>query len=386
MARAPLVLETHGKITRKRIAGTPTAFTRYRDADGVTRKVQRIGKTLAEAEENLKKALKQRHLEADASAVLSSESTIDNLVSEWLTESREAERYAAATLRTYSKRAEKTITPGIGSVRLREVTVSKLDRFVKLTIKHHGPGTARTVRSVLINAFDLATRHGLTDSNPARNTAPVPTTKSTPNVPDGELLARLMEHLKAYDEELEKKGRTAYLYDLTALYLATGARTAEMLATTWTSASDEEGGFKLSIEATLVIGEDGKLFRQTYTKTDSGMRRLTLPKHAADIMRRRRVESTNEIVFPSATGTYRWPHNLRRDWREALAGTEFEKITPTSFRKAVATLLRDELGMSAASGQLGHSDERVTKKHYAKRVVDAPDVSEALQKFFQNAE
>lgn len=164
------------------------------------------------------------------------------------------------------------------------------------------------------------------------------------------------------------------------------AQELEALATTWTSASDEEDGFKLSIEATLVIGEDGKLFRQSYTKTDSGMRRLTLPKHAADILRRRRVESMNEIVFPSATGTFRWPHNLRRDWREALAGTEFEKITPTSFRKAVATLLRDELGMAAASGQLGHSDERVTKKHYAKRVVDAPDVSDALQKFFQNAE
>lgn len=114
------------------------------------------------------------------------------------------------------------------------------------------------------------------------------------------------------------------------------------------------------------------------------MRSLAIPPTAVAMLHNLRLESYTEIVFPSSTGTYRWPHNLRRDWREALKGTEFEGITPKSFRKAVATLLRDEMGIEVASGQLGHSDERATKKHYAERVTAAVDATKALEKFFQS--
>ncbi|UOQ60343.1 tyrosine-type recombinase/integrase [Leucobacter rhizosphaerae] len=385
MARAPLVLETHGKITRKKVNGTPTAFTRYRDADGITRKVQRIGRTLSEAEQNLQHALKTRHIE-DEHAALSPDSTVDQLIAEWLDEARSAGRYAAATLRTYSQRAASTITPGIGSVRIREATVSKMDRFVKLTTKNHGPGTARTVRTILVNAFELALRHGLVDFNRAKNTAPVPATKSTPAAPSLAMIRDLLPFLKAHDAALIERGRPAYLHDLIGLYLATGARTAELLALEWPSVEIGTDVTKVSIEATLIVNEAGKLERQKFTKSDAGMRRLTLPPAAALTLQERRAASYCPIVFPSSTGTHRWPHNLRREWREAVKGTQFEGLTPKSFRKAVATLLRDDMGIEAARDQLGHSDERVTKAHYAQRLADAPDATLALEKFFQSAE
>lgn len=386
MARAPLVLETHGKILRKKVNGVPTAYTRYRDADGVTRKVQRIGKTLADAQQNLEKALKLRNFTADEHAELTLDSTVDDLVQEWLTEAREAGTYATATLRTYAKRAETVITPGIGMVRLREVGVSKIDRFVKLVTKSRGPGTARTVRSVLINAFDLARRHGLVDINYARNTAPVPATRTTPEAPDLDMVKRFIDHLRAFDEKQSKSGRTAYLHDLVTMFISTGARTAEILALKWPEVHLEETPARVSIAATLVVNESGKLERQGYTKTQSGMRRLQLPASATAMLSRRRVDAYNEIVFPSANGNFRWPHNLRRDWREAVVGSEFEGITPKSFRKAVATLLRDEMGIEVARDQLGHSDERVTKSHYAQRLSEAPDASKVLERFFQSAE
>lgn len=385
MARAPLVLETHGKITRKKINGTPTAFTRYRDADGITRKVQRIGRTLSEAEQNLQHALKTRHIE-DEHAALSLDSTVDQLIAEWLDEARASSRYATATLRTYSQRSASTITPGIGSVRIREATVSKIDRFVKLTTKNHGPGTARTVRSILVNAFELALRHGLVDFNHARNTAPVPTTKSTPEAPSLATVQALLPFLKEYDAERKKNGLSFYLHDLTTLYLATGARTAELLALNWDSVELGDTLSKVKIEATLIVNEDGKLERQTFTKSDSGMRRLTVPLAATLTLMERQNEAHCPIVFQSSTKTYRWPHNVRREWREAVTGTQFAGLTPKSFRKAVATLLRDDLGIEAARDQLGHSDERVTKAHYAQRLADAPDSTSALDKFFQSAE
>lgn len=385
MARPPLVLETHGKITRRKVGGTPTAFTRYRDADGVTRKVQRSGRTLADAQQNLEKALKARNVIADENAELTRDSTINDLIDEWFAEARAAGRYAQGTLRTYSTRTDSTISPGIGGVRLSEVNVPKLDRFIKTTIKHHGAGTARTVRSVLINAFDLATRHGLADFNFAKNTAPVPVTKSTPEAPSRETVFALMQHLKAYDAELAKKKRSHYLHHLMMMYVATGARTAEILALEWGSVDLNSSPPRVGIEATLIVNEGGKLERQTYTKSDAGMRSLAIPHSAAVMLQERRVDSYNTIVFPSSRGTFRWPHNLRRDWREAVKETEFEGMTPKSFRKAVATLLRDEMGIEAARDQLGHSDEKVTKQHYAQRLAEAPDTTSALEKFFQSA-
>lgn len=386
MARSPLVLETHGVIRRKKVNGVPTAFTRYRDADGVTRKVQRTGKTLPDAEQNLKEALKSRIVEVDENAALTVDSTVMQLVDEWLSEARASSRYAVATLRTYDRRANALIKPALGSVRIREVTVSKIDRFIKLTIVNHGPGSARTIRSVLINAFDLATRHNLVDFNLAKNTAPVPTTRTTPDAPDVQTVKGLMAHLASHDEQLRAAGRVPYLRDLTMLYTATGARTSEILALTWPNIHASESETRVSIEATLVVNEEGKLERQAFTKTQAGMRRLLVPRAAADMLHDRRIHAYNEIVFPSGSHTFRWPHNLRRDWREALKGTKFEGITPKSFRKAVATLLRDEMGIEAARDQLGHSDERVTKSHYAQRVMDAPDATVALGKFFESAE
>ena len=385
MPRSPLVLETHGSITRRRINGTPTAFTRYRDADGITRKVQRSGRTLADAEARLKEALKKRHLETEPDATLTTESTIDQLVQEWLTEARESGRYAVATLRTYDRRAKSTITPAIGGLRLLEITVSRLDRFVKLTTKHHGAGTSRTVRSVLVNAFDLAVRHGLVDFNYARNTAPVPTTRSTPDAPTVETVRELVSAMMSHDQELAAKGRTHYLHDLTMLYAATGARTAELLALTWDQVTFDDAGASVAITSTLVVDEDGKLYRQKYTKSAAGMRRLRVPKAAAVMLQARRVDAYNEIVFPSSTGTFRWPHNLRRDWREVVAGTKFDGLTPKAFRKAVATLLRDQMGIGAAKDQLGHSDTKVTERHYAQRVAEAPDATSALGLFFESA-
>lgn len=383
MARPPLAIGTYGKVTRKKIDGVPTAFARYRDVDGRTRAVQRIGKTLAEAERNLKDALVDRKRDTEPSAVLSLDSTIDDLIAEWLEESRAAERYAAATMRTYKLRASYLISPGIGGVRLKEVTVPMLDRFVKLVIKSNGTGSAATCRSVLINAFDLATRHGLTELNLARNTAPVPVKKTVPDAPDADKVKRFIAFLKKHDEDLrENTNRLAYLYDLNIMYAATGVRTSELLALEWPQVEDDGTDVWVSIIATLSIGEDNKLFRQGYTKSDSGMRRLKVPQFAANILRERRLNAYNEIVFPSSTGSHRWPANVRDDWRTALKGTEFEKMTPTVFRKAVATIIRDVIGIEAARDQLGHSSDEVTKKHYAKRVHDAPDSTAALDRFF----
>lgn len=100
------------------------------------------------------------------------------------------------------------------------------------------------------------------------------------------------------------------------------------------------------------------------------------------MLMRRRVDSYSAFVFPSAVGTLRLPPNYRTSWRAALAGTPYAGVTPKSFRKTVATVVRDELGIEAAKEQLGHEDKKTTEAHYADEVHRGPSSATILSKLF----
>ncbi|QGN49191.1 integrase [Micromonospora sp. WMMD558] len=46
----------------------------------------------------------------------------------------------------------------------------------------------------------------------------------------------------------------------------------------------------------------------------------------------------------------------------------------------MATLIKDEADTKSASAQLGHSSEEVTDTYYTAKPVQAPDVSEILER------
>lgn len=55
-------------------------------------------------------------------------------------------------------------------------------------------------------------------------------------------------------------------------------------------------------------------------------------------------------------------------------------LTPRSFRKTVATVVRDELGIEAARNQLGHEETKTTERSYADEVHRGPAVAAVLSK------
>lgn len=384
MGRPPLELETWGKIRRTTVAGKPTAVAYFRDSDGVTRKMQRQGSTPADAERNLKRAIRDRL--APAGDDLTGDSTVQQAAVKWLEEPERGE-LAIGSLRRYTAVLRTIVSDGFGSVRLAEANVPRVDRFLKAVTTNHGPGTAKTTRTLLQHVFALAVRHGAIRSNPVRDTARIVQRRSPVVAPTTDDIHAMAALMRAYDATPDKRGnpRTAELGDLFDLYSATGARTSEILALRWPFVDlDAPPHGTISIVGTVALDADGKVFIQEHPKTDSSRRILRIPKYAADILTRRRVDSYTDLVFPSAVGTLRWPHNLRRNWREALAGTPYAAITPRSLRKAVATRLRDEYGIDVAGEQLGHtSGSTVTRKHYVQPLAVGPDATAALEAFGQ---
>lgn len=386
MPRPPLELETWGKIRRTLVDGKHAAIAYYRDSDGKTRKMQRLGKTGAEAERNLVKAMKARL--APAGEDLTADSTVKHAAEKWLAEPERSD-LAIATVRRYTDILGTIVKNGFGSVRLGEATVPRVDRFLKTVTTEHGPSTAKTARTLLQHVFGMAVRHGAVRSNPVRDAGRIVQPKRPVIAPDAHSIREMAALMRAYDATPDKRGnqRVADLGDLFDVFTGTGARTAEILALRWDDVDlDALPHPTISIRRTVALGADGKVFVQDHPKTDSSNRMLKLPQYVADVLTRRRIHSYCEWVFPSAVGTLRWPHNLRRNWREALSDTPYADVTPRSLRKAVATRIRDELGADVAGEQLGHSSSSVTRKHYIQRLAVGPDATSALDAFGENSE
>jgi len=375
MPRPPLLIGTWGKIRRATVDGQPMAFANYRDSSGRTRPMQRNGRTEAEAERNLVAALKAK-LDDESTDLLASSSTVADLAEKWLEELR-LQKTPQGTVVTYRSSIKANIVPGIGALRLSEASVPRVDRFLKSLLDR--PSAARTARVVLAGMFKLAVRHGAVGRNPVPDTMPIAATKKP-------VKAKTLEHIHGMRQRFAEYDRahTSELWEASGMLMATGCRIGENLALRWDVDVHLDTAV-VEINGTLITGEDGKLHWQEHPKSEAGERSLRLPATMLGLLTERRVHAMYEQVFPSSTGTWRWPANTRRQGRAALEGTIYAGATPKDFRRAVATHLDRQVGVTAAAKQLGHGNEDVTIEYYIERQQEIADFAEVIDSLFQFA-
>jgi integrase len=377
VSRPPLVIGTWGRINRVRRGAVWVAYARYRDHDGATRQIERSGASAQKAEDALKLAMTKRL--ALENEDLTAESTLSSAGEVWFTDLIEG-RKALNTERAYRDVLDGIIAPGLGSVRLRELSVSRLDRFLKLTTKNRGPAAARRTRSVLSGVVGLAARRGAITSNPLRDVDFI-------EKPAKEVLALSLEQLwdlraKMYANQLAVDRDLPEPIDF---MLGTGARIGEMLAMRWKHLDLDAARPTALIRATAVWVNGRGMIIQEHPKTASSWREVVLPAFLREqLEQRRRTQKPNtaDLVFPSERGTVRDGANVRRQWRQLRQEIGYEWVIPHTFRKTVATLTGDP---ELASQQLGHSGTAVTKKNYIPKTHVAPDLREMLDRIDEPA-
>ena len=385
MPRPPLPIGSWGKISRDQPSpGVHRAMCRFRDFDGVTRKVEARSTTGAKAERELIAKLQDRA--APAGQDIHSSMRVSALVPIWWAEFEDKDR-AINTRRRYRETLDLHILPGVGSLRIRECTVSALDRFLKALRASSGDGAAKVAKSVLSGVLALAVRHGAMDSNPLRDVAPVPTKRSTVRALTVNEVVALRAGLAAWQSEEQpnrRHRRTTDLLDVVDLMLATGCRISEALALRWSDVNLGETP-TVTIAGAVIVDPDRGVVLQDHPKSSGSRQTYRLPQFAVNMLLRRQIEqlegNTYDVVFPSSTGTLRDPSNFRKQWRTARQALGFEWVTPHTFRKSVGTILANTQGLAAASRQLGHSNEQITAKHYVQRLAEAPDMSQVLEAF-----
>jgi integrase len=318
---------------------------------------------------------------------LTADSKIADLAAQWVTVLEKLGR-AQTTVQQYKRSLQTNVLPAVGGVRLREATVPVIDRVIETLSTRRGPGAAKTARMVLNSMFSLAARRGAVATNPVREAQSVHMERKEVRVVTLAEVQKLRVDLVAWDtgKDGAARVRTTDLAEPIDMLLGTGMRTSELVALKWSDLNLDVDVPTVTIQATAVQLDDVGLIRQERPKSDSSFRRLQLPPFAWAMLVRRRERAYTDWVFPSSTGTLRSPANVRRQWREFKLANDYpDWVTPKTFRKTVATAIRDGSDIEEAGAQLGHANSAVTRKFYAAREYLGPDVRDILSQFGESA-
>jgi integrase len=378
MGRPPLPVGTFGRI-RFEVLGRHRvqAGASFRDLDGRRRYVVRNGPTRAQAERRLREALRDRS--TASSPPVPADSRLSAMAALWLADVDDSE-LAAGTKRLYRFVVNAYVLPGPGELRLREVTVPAIDRLLASVHTHHGPGAAKSTRSVLSGILGLTVRHGLLTTNPVRD-ATARRTARTARGPRALTVdeARLLQERLAADAAAARQD----LPDLVAFLLGTGLRIGEACAVR--PSTVDLAAATLTVTGTVVRERGRGLLIQDVPKTTAGRRTITLPPRTVELLRHRLTAPTttddDPVIFPSPQGRLRDPSNTSGDLRTALDRAGFPWATSHTFRKTVATRL-DEASLSARqiADHLGHSRPSLTQDVYLGRGTASPRTAAVIRR------
>ncbi|MDR3202042.1 MAG: hypothetical protein LBT54_02745 [Bifidobacteriaceae bacterium] len=232
----------HGRIATKQTppgSGKWRATARFRDHDGTTRQVEAWAPSSGKAERKLTAELAARKRLGGQD--VTPDLPLRRLAALWLDE-KKGEGVEPQTLDQYRQAVTTLVIPSLGGLEIREVTVSRLDAFLK-RIQAKTPAQARIAKVCLSGMLGLAVRHGAIAHNPVRDTARLKTTRAKPRAADDDEVQKLRAALRAWEQDIDPatgaprlrggRRRSKNMCDIMDTALATGARIGEVVALRW---------------------------------------------------------------------------------------------------------------------------------------------------------
>ena len=371
VARPRTPIGTFGEIhVEKTHDSRARALTRFRDYDGQLRRVQATADTPKAAERKLKEMLAERTEQQVGQGDLTSASSFRHLVDVWLADLDLEDALAPSTRTLYERNMRQLVLPAFEHYALREISVRKVDQFIKTLAKTRSYSMAKQARTVLSLAFGLAVRYDAMRENPVRDTARL-------RKPPAQAMSLTIEQV----EEIRRAVRgwrrgsglpgpppDGQLEQIIEVMLGTSARIGEVLAIRKCDVDVTRSPASVRLCGTIVSPTGKPTHRQPHPKTMKSTRTVSVPSFTAEVLRARLVaiasEAPDHLIFFSRNGTPLTTNNIRRRLRAVLEEAGIEGVTPHSFRRTVATVLDRAGGADLAAEMLGHTSSKITKEHY----------------------
>lgn len=288
---------------------------------------------------------------------------------------------AEGTKQSYRDQVRLHVLPVFEHFTLGEISTGRVEWFLKSEVTT-SPSRAKQSRSMLNLLFGFALRHDAISRNPVEGTSSLRTTRNAPQALTLEQIARIRTAAVNWRTDLSRPGPKpdGQVRDIIEALLGTAMRPGEVLALRPCDIEETPNGMIASVTGTVVQRKGNGTIRQARPKSDTSMRRIPVPEFAAAVLRRRLTGVPSErTIFASRSGGPLSPYNVRRTFREFLAGAGLADsgISLRWYRRTGATVIARGLGSDAAAAFLGHTSSAITEGHYIEpdRTVDATPAS-----------
>lgn len=379
----------HGKIKDSRQGEIFYATTYVRLHSGRLREREASSRKSAEdARRELKRRIAAELAAGESTGSINSRTTLSELFAVWIaakvTEDGVKDQTDAQYRDVWRLHGEQQI----GALRITELTTSRADAHLKALTA--GAATATKVRIILTGMYGLAARFDVVRSNPIREVRAVRSQSKPARALTPFELEEVRQTVTAFTT---RKGpgprRSPLLPAYVELLAATGARASEVLAIRWDDVDLLGDPPTVTITGTLI--DHGKipgkpLHRQDTRKGNAPPHTVTLPTFGVTVLTDLySVSGPAGPVLTNRDGGWVSASNIASSLREALAPHEHLRwVTPHSFRRSVATVVRDGMGAEAAQQQLSHAQLATTEGHYLQRMTAGPDTRAVLDKWSSN--
>lgn len=370
MARPRTPIGTFGDITYVPAgSGRVRARTRYRDDDGKVRRISATGISRRDAERKLKTGIAERSSHRTMGE-LTADSSFNTLIDVWLADLDLEGKLAPSTRALYERNMRQLVMPVFEGYALREISVSKVDQFIKRLAANKSYSMAKQARTVLSLAFGLAVRYDAIQKNPVRETARLRKPPSQAMALSGAQVDAIRDAVRRWRRGPGVAGPPpdGQLEQVIEVMLGTSARIGEVLAIRKCDVDVTNSPATVRICGTVVSPAGKPTHRQPHPKTEKSIRTVSVPSFTAAAIRERLVkvaaEDPEHLIFFSRNGTPLTTNNIRRRLRAVMDQAGIEGVTPHSFRRTVATVIDRVGGADLAAELLGHSSSKITKEHY----------------------
>ena len=346
MARPRTPIGTFGDIefTTLLPGGSVRARVRFRDDDGRMRRVQATGPTRKAAEHRLKEKLGERRSHAAAFGELTPDSSFARLVEVWLDDLDLEGKIVQSTRGLYERNMRQLVMPAFEHYSLREITVSRVDRFLKAQAQK-SYSMAKQSKTVLSLAFGLAVRYEAIHRNPVRETVRLRKPPST-------AMALTVDQVEAIRYAVRSWRRGAglsgpkpdgQLEAIIEVMLGTSARIGEVLAIRKCDVDMTCSPPTVRLCGTVISPKGKPTYRQDHGKSSKSRRTVAVPSYTAEAVRQRLAiigdADSEHLIFLSRNHTPLTTNNVRRRLRAILDEAGIGGVTPHSFRRTVATVV-----------------------------------------------
>ncbi|MGW6427210.1 site-specific integrase [Nocardia sp. NPDC055053] len=395
---------------RKTRNGTWRTTVRYHGAWG-TQYIERTGATSGEARNRLAEAIRDFREETGEGRITRA-TTLMTLAEELLAEMDAdaacspglIEDYRREIFVSHNRRANPRtikIENTIGPLQIWQATAGELDRHLKRLIAKGLRRKAKQHKIVLRAMMQIAVRHGAVTTNPVDGVEAFRPIKRDVRgkVRDLAALPAFRAQIRTWARGEEIPGTPAYISgparDWTMVWVVdvitgTGIRPHEVFALQLDDIRLDADEPYLDVTGTLEEARGqgtGGWIRKPAPKTDNGWRRILLPPHTIEAIEEAildlqvsQIPNPLKLLFPARNGSLRNPNNFGRIWRQAR-GSDFDWVTPRTFRKGVGTIVDNETGdPERAARQLGNTTA-IAKAHYIDRPETVPDNREILERW-----